>query len=34
MEEGDRYTLGLLLELRALAKEASETTDWPRIPFS
>ena len=25
MEEGDRYTLGLLLELRNLAKEASET---------
>lgn len=25
MEEGDRYTLGLLLELRALANEAVET---------
>lgn len=24
MEEGDRYTLGLLLELRKLAKEASD----------
>jgi len=25
MEEGDRYTLGLLLELKALAKEAADT---------
>jgi hypothetical protein len=27
MEEGDRHSLGLLLELRALAKEASDTND-------
>ena len=26
MEEGDRYTLGLLLELRELAKEASDSS--------
>jgi hypothetical protein len=25
MEDGERYTLGLLLELRALAKESAET---------
>jgi hypothetical protein len=25
MEDGDRYTLGILLELRELAKEASDT---------
>ena len=27
MHEGDRYTLGLLLELRGLAREAAETND-------
>ena len=27
MEDGDRHTLGLLLELRALAKEAADISD-------
>lgn len=27
MEDGERYTLGLLLELRALAREAANTND-------
>ena len=27
MEDGDRHTLGLLLELRDLAREASEAND-------
>ena len=33
MEEGDRYTLGLLLELRKLAKKAADANDGLAAEF-